>query len=83
MAAPAALAQGVPPGGPIGGSTAIGIGGGRLPGGGTGPSYPSGIISVNPSPSVPPGGTPPSQYPQPRDPFDPTTPRNRPPPKAD
>jgi hypothetical protein len=75
-------AQGIAPGGPIGGSTGIGSGlGGVI---GTGPSWPNGTNqSPEPSrPSVPPGGydhpapsfasppgTRPSPYPQPRDPF--------------
>ena len=56
-----AHAQGVVPGGPIGGSTAIGsgIGPGSAPGG-TGPSYPNGAPSLPPLSSVPPGGYPPS-----------------------
>ena len=75
-------AQGIAPGGPIGGSTGIGSGlGGMM---GTGPSWPNGT-NVAPQlsiPSVPPGGyghpapsfaqppaTRPSLYPQPGDPF--------------
>ena len=51
-----ALAQGVAPGGPIGGSTGIGSGLGGV--GGTGPSWPNGTNQApQPSfPSVPPGG---------------------------
>jgi len=50
------LAQGVAPGGPIGGSTAIGSGLGGVTG--TGPSWPNGTNQApQPSaPSVPPGG---------------------------
>src|SRR5947209_2567182 len=61
-----ALAQGVAPGGPIGGSTAIGSGLGGVTG--TGPSWPNGTNQApQPSaPSVPPGGyaspAPPSSY---------------------
>ena len=65
-----AAAQGVAPGGPIGGSTAIGSGlGGVI---GTGPSWPSGTNQApQPSiPSVPPGGyvspAPSSTYTAPR-----------------
>jgi len=64
-----AVAQGVAPGGPIGGSTAIGSGlGGVI---GTGPSWPNGTNQApQPSiPSVPPGGyaspVPSSSYPAP------------------
>jgi hypothetical protein len=73
-------AQGIAPGGPIGGSTGIGSGLGGVMG--TGPSWPNGTNQApEPSiPSVPPGGydhpspsfsSPPalSSYPQPRDPF--------------
>src|SRR4051812_28652605 len=51
-----AFAQGVAPGGPIGGSTGIGSGLGGV--GGTGPSWPNGTNQApQPSiPSVPPGG---------------------------
>jgi hypothetical protein len=75
-------AQGIAPGGPIGGSTGIGSGlGGVI---GTGPSWPNGTNQApQPSiPSVPPGGygysapsfasppaMQPSPYPQPLDPF--------------
>jgi len=66
LSGPSALAQGVAPGGPIGGSTAIGSGlGGVI---GTGPSWPNGTNQApQPSiPSVPPGGyaspAPPSTY---------------------
>jgi hypothetical protein len=66
LASAAALAQGVAPGGPIGGSTAIGSGLGGVTG--TGPSWPNGTNQApQPSiPSVPPGGypspAPPSTY---------------------
>ena len=64
-----ALAQGVAPGGPIGGSTGIGSGLGGVTG--TGPSWPNGTNQApQPSiPSVPPGGyaspAPSSSYPAP------------------
>jgi hypothetical protein len=56
MAGGAALAQGVAPGGPIGGSTGIGSGLGGV--GGTGPSWPNGTNQAPQPPtySVPPGG---------------------------
>ena len=75
-------AQGIAPGGPIGGSTGIGSGLGGVVG--TGPSWPNGTNQApRPSmPSVPPGGydysapsaSPPSDmqpspYPQPGEPF--------------
>jgi hypothetical protein len=75
-------AQGIAPGGPIGGSTGIGSGLGGVVG--TGPSWPDGTNQApHPSmPSVPPGGydhpapsfsSPPamrpSHYPQPGEPF--------------
>jgi hypothetical protein len=65
-----AFAQGVAPGGPIGGSTGIGSGLGGVPG--TGPSWPNGTNQApQPSiPSVPPGGyaspAPSSTYTAPR-----------------
>jgi hypothetical protein len=75
-----AHAQGIAPGGPIGGSTGIGSGLGGI--NGTGPSWPNGSNQApQPSiPSVPPGGyshpapsfaSPPSSspYPQPGEPF--------------
>ncbi len=77
-----AHAQGIAPGGPIGGSTGIGSGLGGVMG--TGPSWPNGTNQA-PQPSIssmPPGGyghpapsfasppaIQPSPYPQPRDPF--------------
>jgi hypothetical protein len=80
------MAQGVAPGGGIGNSTGIGSGlGGVI--GGTGPSYPNGTTQPSLPPPPPPGGyggptaSPPaaltgrSYYPQPREPFDATTPR--------
>ena len=54
----AAMAQGVAPGDPIGGSTAIGNGLGGVVGG-TGPSYPNGTTAPPPPASIPPGGLPP------------------------
>lgn len=58
VAIPVVQAQGVAPGGPIGGSTGIGSGLGNVPGG-TGPSYPNGTTAP-PSPTpIPPGGYPP------------------------
>lgn len=56
VAGTSAFAQGVAPGGPIGGSTAIGSGLGGI--NGTGPSWPNGTNQApQPSiPSVPPGG---------------------------
>jgi hypothetical protein len=66
LASATALAQGVAPGGPIGGSTAIGSGLGGVVG--TGPSFPNGTNQApQPSiPSVPPGGyaspAPPTTY---------------------
>ena len=65
-----AFAQGVAPGGPIGGSTGIGSGLGGV--GGTGPSWPNGTNQAPQPPvySVPPGGypspAPPSTYGAPR-----------------
>lgn len=56
--APPVMAQGVAPGGPIGGSTGIGSGlGGVI---GTGPSWPNGTNQAPQPPtySVPPGGSP-------------------------
>src|SRR5437764_14644072 len=87
LASSSAFAQGVAPGGPIGGSTAIGSGLGGVTG--TGPSWPNGTNQApQPSaPSVPPGGyaspapsiapSPtmrPSPYPQPSTPFAASTP---------
>lgn len=70
LASPSASAQGVAPGGPIGGSTATGSGLGGVTG--TGPSWPNGTNQA-PQPSinsVPPGGyaspAPPSAYSAPR-----------------
>jgi hypothetical protein len=78
----ATYAQGIAPGGPIGGSTGIGSGLGGVMG--TGPSWPNGTNQApEPStPPVPPGGyshpapsfesppaIEPSPYPQPLDPF--------------
>jgi hypothetical protein len=67
LASATVFAQGVAPGGPIGGSTAIGSGLGGVTGG-TGPSWPNGTNQA-PQPSahsVPPGGyaspAPPSTY---------------------
>src|SRR5476651_1361037 len=58
VAGTTAVAQGVAPGGPIGGSTAMGSGLGGVVGG-TGPSYPNGTTAP-PSPTpIPPGGYPP------------------------
>jgi hypothetical protein len=80
------LAQGVAPGGGIGNSTGIGSGlGGVI---GTGPSYPNGTTQPTLPTPPPPGGyggpttappapssiSRPSHYPQPREPFDATTP---------
>jgi hypothetical protein len=87
LAGEAAFAQGVAPGGGIGNSTGIGSGlGGVI---GTGPSYPNGTTQPSLPPPPPPGGyggptsspppasstARPSYYPQPREPFDATTPR--------
>ncbi len=58
MVTSAAMAQGVAPGGPIGGSTAMGSGLGGVVGG-TGPSYPNGTTAPPPPASIPPGGLPP------------------------
>ncbi len=82
------LAQGVAPGGPIGGSTGIGSGLGGVMG--TGPSYPNGTTAPPSPPSIPPGGTPlprsvpslldhrtPSHYAQPQEPFSTTLPQPR------
>jgi hypothetical protein len=73
LAGATAFAQGVPPGGGIGGSTAIGSGLGGVTG--TGPSWPGGTNQA-PQPSinsVPPGGyaspAPPSTYGAPRPSF--------------
>jgi hypothetical protein len=52
-----ALAQGVAPGGPIGGSTGIGSGLGGVTG--TGPSYPNGTTAPRSPTPIPPGGYPP------------------------
>src|SRR5688572_11560006 len=89
LASTSVLAQGVAPGGPIGGSTGIGSGLGGVTG--TGPSWPNGTNQApQPSaPPVPPGGyagpapsvtappptTRPSPYPQPSAPFAASTPR--------
>src|SRR3954468_23770226 len=70
LASTTAIAQGVAPGGPIGGSTAMGSGLGGVTG--TGPSFPNGTNQApQPSiPSVPPGGyaspAPSSTYTAPR-----------------
>src|SRR5580698_7750416 len=56
--APTAFAQGVAPGGPIGGSTAMGSGLGGVTGG-TGPSYPNGTTAPRLPTPIPPGGYPP------------------------
>lgn len=58
IAGTSALAQGVAPGGPIGGSTAIGSGLGGVVGG-TGPSYPNGTTAPPSPAAIPPGGYPP------------------------
>jgi hypothetical protein len=58
LACTAAFAQGVAPGGPIGGSTAMGSGLGGVTGG-TGPSYPNGTTAPRLPTPIPPGGYPP------------------------